>query len=97
MERCFRPLTFVLEHRYASEKKNKKDKAMDKNQYNKLEKKLLLPGIQYMNFLHLSACQKWNPESSQSTSSHRCLVNINRGSQGRGEGEHLISAGGALL
>ena len=45
MERCFRPLTFVLEHRYASEKKNKKDKAMDKNQYNKLEKKLLLPGI----------------------------------------------------
>ena len=45
MERCFRPLTFVLEHRYASEKKNEKDKAMDKNQYNKLEKKLLLPGI----------------------------------------------------
>lgn len=37
--------TFVLEHTYASEKKNKKDKAMDKNQYNKLEKKLLLPGI----------------------------------------------------
>lgn len=50
-----------------------------------------------MNFLHLSACQKWNPESSQSTSSYCYLVNINRGSQGRGEGEHLISAGGALL
>lgn len=45
MERCFRPPTFVLEHTYASEKKNKKDEAMDKNQYNKLEKKLLLPGI----------------------------------------------------
>lgn len=52
-------------------RKNRKDKAMDKNQYNKLEKKALASRHIIYEFPLLVS--KTDPESSQSTSSHLYL------------------------